>query len=622
MGENGQRTMTRELTLPRAVAQSRFLFILIVLIAGTIGAVFGITREPTFVATASMVIRPQPVDATDPSKQVPVDAKRYVADQAQVLRLAVTADSAAGIAQAKFRPTADVAAGPSTGSTTTAAPAPVPSTANTNITGADIRTHLSVRTDPDASLIELRYSASDPVVASIVVNAVVDAYQSMRRNQAETNSSSMVQQLQSAIKALDQEIATVDAKVAKLLQDSPVNQEIKRRQTLLLQPPPAVETPETLAVASANQARLQALNEMLKSEEESPPYLVLNTERAQASTRRASLQTQLDQVQLSTEHLASDIATFSPAKVPTTRQGFQPLELTIIALLLGTIPAALICYAAVSMRPRMSGSRDAEAILGAPLLAEIPDFRPEGAPLLSVRAAPMTRSAEAFHFLAASLLPILGDQSSQVLGVVSASPGEGKSVVSANLAIALSSRAVVMAVDADVDGRGLSTLFAVPPGQAGLLDVLHERSTLEDATRKVYIGPDVELRLLPLQPSHGRIRDRETLSSGLMGDVIDDSRNVADVVLVDLPPLLSTAYASSILHFVDGILVVVPFGAQLRELEQLHSRLALLGVPVVGYVVNRAPLRLRRVSSMARWPDTTTRVIDLIGEPVPETLHP
>ena len=80
--------------------------------------------------------------------------------------------------------------------------------------------------------------------------------------------------------------------------------------------------------------------------------------------------------------------------------------------------------------------------------------------------------------------------------------------------------------------------------------------------------------------------------------------------------MLSTAYASSILHFVDSVLVVLPLSIRMRDVEQLNSRLALLGVPIVGYVANRTALPNRGVSTVRTF-DKSAKVVEKNGASSP-----
>ncbi len=64
-----------------------------------------------------------------------------------------------------------------------------------------------------------------------------------------------------------------------------------------------------------------------------------------------------------------------------------------------------------------------------------------------------------------------------------------------------------------------------------------------------------------------------------------------DMVLVDAPPLLQVAYASTIAGLVDTALVLVAHRGGVTQLDEAKDRLGLIGVPVLGYIYNSSPLR-------------------------------
>jgi Mrp family chromosome partitioning ATPase len=68
-------------------------------------------------------------------------------------------------------------------------------------------------------------------------------------------------------------------------------------------------------------------------------------------------------------------------------------------------------------------------------------------------------------------------------------------------------------------------------------------------------------------------------------------REQYDLVLVDTPPLLQVAYASTLLRYVDAGLVIVGHESPVAELEEVANRMAFFGVPVLGYVYNKTPQR-------------------------------
>ncbi len=89
-----------------------------------------------------------------------------------------------------------------------------------------------------------------------------------------------------------------------------------------------------------------------------------------------------------------------------------------------------LAYLLSSRRRVFHDRTEPEAYLGAPLLADIPDFAEEGLKTrLPVRESPRSAAAEAFRFATASLELKLARQQAKSLVVISATLGTGKSTV-------------------------------------------------------------------------------------------------------------------------------------------------------------------------------------------------
>ncbi len=75
-----------------------------------------------------------------------------------------------------------------------------------------------------------------------------------------------------------------------------------------------------------------------------------------------------------------------------------------------------------------------------------------------------------------------------------------------------------------------------------------------------------------------------------VSSTLDRLRDEADLVVVDAPGLLLNARAAQVAAMADGLLVVVGNGTALDVLDRTRERIDLLGVPVLGYLFNRAAL--------------------------------
>lgn len=202
-------------------------------------------------------------------------------------------------------------------------------------------------------------------------------------------------------------------------------------------------------------------------------------------------------------------------------------------------------------------------------------------PALVTAIAPHSPVAERFRAIRTRIMQHEETESLRTVMVTSPGAGEGKSVTTANLALAMAQefqRRVVL-VDADLRGPSVQDLFGIDAGP-GLAGVLAGEATLEEAL--VYL-PDFRLTLLPA----GRTPEfpTELLGSAAMRRALDTLRARFDRVLIDLPAVMPLADVGTIAPLADGVVMVVRAGVTQRPaLDQALN--ALEETKVLGVVLN------------------------------------
>ena len=179
---------------------------------------------------------------------------------------------------------------------------------------------------------------------------------------------------------------------------------------------------------------------------------------------------------------------------------------------------------------------------------------------------PQTFEAEQFRTLKSSLLfPASGTPPRSVM-VTSAVPGEGKSFVSANLAINIAQNINehVLLMDCDIRKPTLHKDFGFG-AMPGLSEYLSGKESLSSLLLKTHIE---KLSLLPAgtPPSN----PTELLSSKKMSHLIDEirSRYTDRYIIIDTPPPKLASETKVIARQIDKVLVVARYGSTPRELVQ------------------------------------------------------
>ena len=200
---------------------------------------------------------------------------------------------------------------------------------------------------------------------------------------------------------------------------------------------------------------------------------------------------------------------------------------------------------------------------------------------------PHSPGAEALRSLYTSVVISRTENPPQVAMVVSSLPGEGKTTVAVNLAIAMAQHGTTCIVDADLrQGRVASELGITT--DFGLSDVLGSACSLEQAC--VAVPTVSNLTVVPAHP--GNPNAGQLICSEKMSEVLRELRSQFRFVVIDSAPLLPFADGRALATVVDGLVFVGRSGItthhvlrrSLELLEEVH------GAPVLEFVLNAADI--------------------------------
>ncbi len=337
------------------------------------------------------------------------------------------------------------------------------------------------------------------------------------------------------------------------------------------------------------------------------------------------LQTQLkqEQVQGALDRGMGEVRVIDQGIVPEEPVSPKP----VVNLLLGTVLGLLAGTIAVVGREALdstvrSPAEARNATAGLPVLGSIPRIRSSGVPTGAARngrprspwqrivdfpyrvVAPGTREAdgdrlvtrwapqhlasEAFRALRTHIAFAGVERDPRVIVLTSARPGEGKSTVAANLAVALAqdgSRTLL--IDADLRRGALAAIFGVP-ATPGLSEVLAATLPAAGAVREVSVGGrGAPLHLIPAGVAPAA--PAELLGSDAFDRMLDALRGRYDRIVLDTPALQPVTDATLLGRAADATLLVVRAGSTpqdaLRDAaDQLHRVHAHVG----GIVLNEA----------------------------------
>ena len=269
----------------------------------------------------------------------------------------------------------------------------------------------------------------------------------------------------------------------------------------------------------------------------------------------------------------------SPQSTPVSPR--TPLN-TALGGFLGVLMAAGAIVVLGYLDNTVKSAEDVQRITGRAAIGMIPQLESPG--LIEPIVNPRSPSTEAYRGLRTNLQFASLGQNVKAIAITSAGPGEGKSTTVMNLGVVLAqSGQRVILIDADLRRPTLHKLGELN-NRAGLTNML-----IADAGSEVFLycqKTDIPSLLVvptgPLPPNPS-----DVLNSPRMGEIINQLKSRADIVLIDTPPLVFSD-AQIVSGWTDGCLLVTYAGkTRSSDLREVVQALEQTGSNIIGVVVNR-----------------------------------
>ena len=419
---------------------------------------------------------------------------------------------------------------------------------------ADLLHHISVSVDTDAPVITIKVDDANASQAAAIANAV--AQQLLSRSADVTGSNEQL------IKSIQDQITTIQDQLAS-------NQgSIKALES---KPQP---------LSDADQATLVALQEEVVTSQTNLTTLL---------TTQSSMN-------------ANPLTIVDPATTPTDKASPKLALNVALGLTLGLVLALAVAFAGAALDDTFKTPDELREGLNLPVLGTVghlPDSAQHTAIYrLVMLLYPRSAAAEAFRTMRTNVEFTDIDVGLNSLLVTSPSPGDGKSTVAANLALAFAQagRRTIL-VDADLRKPSVHELFDLTNTYGLTTLIRSDVVELAPAMRRV---DEPNLRVLtsgPLPPNPA-----ELLGSNRMRALITALKAEADLVIFDTPPSAAVTDAAVLAGMIDGTIVIVAAGRTRRQLvEQTDESLTRVGGQLIGVVLNRIHDR-DRSGSYATYP--------------------
>lgn len=255
-----------------------------------------------------------------------------------------------------------------------------------------------------------------------------------------------------------------------------------------------------------------------------------------------------------------------------------------VAALLGLLMSCGIAFLLEMLNNTIRTTRDVEDKLNLPVLGVLPRLtnKKELQSVFKAFTDPDLYSFnEAVRTIRTSIKLSGIDHQQQVFAVTSSVPGEGKSSVASNLALAMGQLSKVLIIDCDLRRPVVGKNFGVKGGSSGLANLLAGTATVDEIIVKQHGLDMIVCGQVPPNP-------QELLASKRFEQIVKSLREHYDYIILDCPPVQSVSDVLMVSRHCDGVVYVVE-----AERMQSNSVMAAVGrllqakAQITGVVLNK-----------------------------------
>ena len=196
---------------------------------------------------------------------------------------------------------------------------------------------------------------------------------------------------------------------------------------------------------------------------------------------------------------------------------------------------------------------------------------------------------EAYKALFSNILYLNIGSKCKKIAVTSAISGEGKTSVSANLAVTLAQNLEgkrVLLIDADMREPGIARIFSIKPGGHGLSEYL---SGIDEDPKFDYLP---QHKLMVLTAGGHSYNPTKLIGSEKMHRLIKACEKEFDYVIIDTPPVNIVADAVLLNGIADGYLISTRSEySDIHGTNQCISKLEQVGAEIFGIVLSGVKLK-------------------------------
>jgi polysaccharide biosynthesis transport protein len=291
---------------------------------------------------------------------------------------------------------------------------------------------------------------------------------------------------------------------------------------------------------------------------------------------------------------STNVDVIDPAEVPTKPAEPRVMLNIAVGLMLGMFGGIGLAFLLENLDTTIRAPEYGEILVNLPVLGVVPHLNLNGTkghkplskaeqelPFLMSR--PNSQFAEAFRALRTTLLLSSPGSPPKVIIVSSAAPGEGKTTVSVNCALAFAQKgAKVLLVDADLRRSGAQGRLRMQ-GELGLSSCLSGGRESAEFIKDLPGGMGLAVLPAGQKPPN----PVELLDSDRMRTLLEQWREEYEHIIIDTPPLVGLSDALALSPFADAVLLVARSGRTSQQsLRRARDILNRVHARTVGVLIN------------------------------------
>lgn len=319
-------------------------------------------------------------------------------------------------------------------------------------------------------------------------------------------------------------------------------------------------------------------------------YEKLNDELERAKQASNLLNEKIRQFAVGEDASGLKVSPVESASIPSLPVEPDLSSTLAVALVIGALLGSGLAFVRDWMDQRLQSAEEIKELLGVQVLGAVPHI---GGSITQsqrgqyIKAEPMSDVAEAYRTVRTAVYFGNDGVVAKTILVTSPSPGDGKTTLASNLAIAMAQAGNrILLLDADFRKPTQHKIFEIDK-RIGLSNVLAGASTLQEAIHQTLIpGLDIlPCGPIPANPS-------EILNSQTFADLLEELTTQYDHIILDSPPVMPVTDARILAASCDvTVLALRAHRSTVKGAMFTRDLLHGVGCQLLGVVVNDIPRR-------------------------------